>query len=136
MRGTYVLLARMPQDTQLEVGRLGVLKFEEGLYAYVGSALGGLKNRVKRHLRNKKKTHWHIDYFLTEAQVVSVIYGESRKRKECAIAKNLAKSFPGVQGFGSSDCSCKSHLFFSKNGNMEEEVIGCFKKVGMRPLRW
>lgn len=136
MRGTYVLLARISHNTQLKIGKLGSLEFEGGLYAYVGSALKSLKNRVERHMRSEKSKHWHIDYFLTGAKVVEVIYGESGQRKECEIAGRLAEIFPSVGGFGSSDCKCRSHLFFSKDDDLEEEVITSFKKAGIPPARW
>jgi Uri superfamily endonuclease len=59
--GTYLLLLRLPQPTTLAVGRLGALALPAGWYVYVGSALGGLGPRLRRHLRVAKPPHWHVD---------------------------------------------------------------------------
>jgi len=135
MRGTYVLLVRVPRDIELAVGSLGTVEFEAGWYAYVGSALGNLEKRVERHARREKKKHWHIDYLLTEGKIVGVIYGEGRERKECEIAAALAKHHRSVPRFGSSDCRCESHLFFSPElGKLKRTIVEGFKSAGLRPL--
>lgn len=137
MKGTYVLLIQVPQEIEVETGGLGKIRFKKGQYAYVGSALKNLKSRIERHLRDEKKLHWHIDYFLIEADVEEVIYGESAEKKECEIAKALADKFPSIEGFGSSDCRCKSHLFRSKDSSkLKEEVISSFKKANLKPKGW
>lgn len=134
MKGTYVLLIRMARDIWLEVGGLGAIEFEAGYYAYVGSALGGLKERVKRHLRKEKTKYWHIDYLLAKTDVTEVVYGESDRRKECEVASHLAENLEGVRGFGSSDCNCKSHLFYSGSyDELEELVFRSFKQIGLTP---
>lgn len=136
MRGTYVLLIRVPYDTMLSVGELGKLSFKAGYYAYVGSALSGLKKRVGRHLKREKTLHWHIDYLLTRGQVVDVIQAQSKTRKECKIAGELAKHFPSIQGFGSSDCHCRSHLFFDPDFHkLIKQVIVSFKTHGLKPVK-
>lgn len=137
MKGTYAPLIQLPRDVSIKVGKLGEVKFEGGSYAYVGSALKNLDKRVERHLREEKNLHWHIDYLLTEAHVEEVLYGESGERKECVIAETLADIFPSIEGFGSSDCQCDSHLFHSKNiSKLKEEVTSSFKKAGFQPKRW
>jgi Uri superfamily endonuclease len=136
MRGTYVLLLHAPYDFTLNVGELGNLPFKMGYYAYVGSALGGLSQRVRRHLVKKKKIRWHIDYLLSRAPAVDVIYARGRVRKECAIAEKLAKRFEHIRGFGSSDCKCGSHLFYSPNFHMLlRHVILAFKACGLKPAK-
>jgi Uri superfamily endonuclease len=113
--GTYVLVMQLPRDTTLEVGRLGVVVFPRGYYCYVGSARGpgGWRARVARHLRQGKKTHWHIDYLLRHALLVDTWSASSAERLECTWAKALLE-LPGatlpVLGFGSSDCRCPGHL--------------------------
>ena len=62
-KGVYVLIIHLSQERDIVVGKLGELSFKKGYYAYVGSALGGLEGRIKRHFRKEKKAHWHIDYF-------------------------------------------------------------------------
>jgi len=136
MRGTYVLLIRAPYDFTLKIGGLGKIPIKAGYYAYVGSALGGLKGRIGRHLKREKTLHWHIDYLLTRAQVVDVVQAQSETRKECEIARELMKYFPYVQGFGSSDCHCKSHLFFDPDFHrLLKQVLVSFRAHGLKPTK-
>ncbi|MCJ7761950.1 hypothetical protein MUP38_00660, partial [Candidatus Bathyarchaeota archaeon] len=48
LKGVYVLIIRVDKDTGVNVGDLGKLTFEKGLYAYVGSAQNNLEQRIKR----------------------------------------------------------------------------------------
>jgi sugar fermentation stimulation protein A len=111
--GVYILKIFLHGDTRIEVGSLGAVDFKKGYYAYTGSAMGGIEQRVARHLRKSKKLHWHIDYLLVKAEVKNVFVRETdRKSDECRAAAELEKSGGvHVAGFGSSDCRCKSHLF-------------------------
>ncbi|MEE8421341.1 MAG: GIY-YIG nuclease family protein [Dehalococcoidia bacterium] len=114
-RGAYILLLRLARDEEIEVGRLGVVRFRRGEYGYVGSALGGLDARIARHLRAEKKRHWHIDYVLERASVTGVLEFEGATRIECRLSDALAGSGASttpVQRFGSSDCRCLSHLHY------------------------
>jgi Uri superfamily endonuclease len=114
--GSYVLVASVDRDTILSVGRLGVFRFEAGFYCYCGSARGpgGLEARLARHLRRRKKAHWHVDYLLQQAVLVEMWKAHSTRRLECLFAQALT-SMSGarvaVPGFGSSDCDCDAHLF-------------------------
>ena len=136
MRGTYVLLVHVPYEIQLSIGALGDLELEAGYYAYVGSALGGLEQRVERHLSGNKKIHWHIDHLLTRGRVIDVIQGEATERKECAVAGELAKNLKPIAGFGSSDCKCGSHLFYGPDFNeLRRSALTCFKKCGIKPVK-
>ena len=99
----------------MEVGRLGPCGFGVGYYIYVGSARGpgGLRARVARHLRPAKKMHWHIDRLTAVLPVVDVWVFADESHSECWLA-GVIGSMGGVTekvtGFGSSDCSCASHL--------------------------
>ena len=136
MRGTYALLVHVPYDLAASVGELGIINFKAGYYAYIGSALGGLEARVGRHLRDEKKVHWHIDYLLTRARAVDVVQAQTRTKKECAVAKELTKHLAPVQGFGSSDCKCESHLFYSSDFHeLLRQVILSFKASGLKPIK-
>ena len=114
--GTYVLVIELERDICIQVGSLGIRPFKKGIYLYVGSALGGLKARLARHLCQEKRIHWHIDSLLEQGQVREIWYHLSPKRHECTWARVLA-SLPGVcpfsAPFGASDCACKTHLFYS-----------------------
>lgn len=114
MRGTYCLVLGLGIDSSIRIGSLGMREFPAGLYVYVGSALSGIEGRVSRHRSSKKKRRWHIDYLLDRAEVLSVIAIPTDGRSaECQVLQALAgceeASVP-VNGFGSSDCGCKSHL--------------------------
>ncbi len=77
--------------------------------------MNGLHARVQRHLRNQKTIHWHIDYFLEHARVVDVWMQRGKRRLECAWARQmlaLENAQIVAERFGSSDCSCRSHLAF------------------------
>jgi Uri superfamily endonuclease len=113
LKGVYVLVVQVDEDTDVNVGAIGRLTFKKGLYAYVGSAQNNLEQRVKRHIRKGKRRFWHVDYLLgNEAtKVIEVLYEQADKTEECAIAKVIGERGEPVDGFGSSDCNCKSHLF-------------------------
>ena len=113
MKGIYVLVISVEQDFQVNVGTLGILRFEKGLYAYVGSAQNCLEKRVRRHLGKNKKKFWHIDYLLDNSgtKILQVYHRDARRPEECKIAQELSKKGSSMAGFGSSDCKCESHLF-------------------------
>lgn len=112
MKGIYVLIIRVSNDVAVQVGALGKLTFEKGLYAYVGSAQGNLEQRVRRHLLKEKRKFWHIDYLLGNdaATVLGVFHKQADKTEECAVARAIGERGRGVAGFGASDCNCKNHL--------------------------
>ncbi len=111
--GTYALLLCLARQADLEVGRLGRFSFPKGYYLYVGSAMGGLKARLGRHMAGPKSLHWHIDYLAIHAELVEAWWQAGGERLECDWA-SLVRRFPDAMlpaaGFGSSDCRCVSHL--------------------------
>jgi len=112
VKGVYVLVILVGRDIRVNVGALGSIFFERGLYAYVGSAQNGLERRVQRHLRKAKK-FWHIDDLLDDdaVRVVKVFCKEAEKSEECKIARKLSEKGVAVRRFGCSDCGCVGHLF-------------------------
>ncbi len=112
MKGSYVLVIDLVEETRLTVGRLGTFEFPAGLYFYFGSALNGLEARIRRHLRRDKKRHWHVDHLTAVAPVVEVWWVGSEERWECRWAESIVAQGGGVvaRGFGSSDCRCPTHL--------------------------
>ncbi|MHA1394982.1 MAG: GIY-YIG nuclease family protein [Promethearchaeota archaeon] len=107
-----------------------------------------LENRIKRHLRSynyniaeiqrrnlynkhnhkyeRPKRHWHIDYLLTSkfVKIVRIWIFPSLERLECTIAHKLMEQCEDyIEGFGSSDCNCKSHLFYFKELKNEYEFL-------------
>jgi sugar fermentation stimulation protein A len=116
--GTYCLIIKLDQPRAIQIGKLGRGFFPGGYYVYVGSALNGLKKRVARHLSPHKKTHWHIDYLLEYAGIIGTRKVHSMEKRECALSEEVGNICQGIpmQGFGSSDCRCGSHLYlFSDN---------------------
>jgi Uri superfamily endonuclease len=113
-RGSYILLIEIPHEVNVQVGALGSLTFPKGFYAYCGSAMGGLGARINRHLRREKKIRWHVDYLLEKGMIKKVLSAVTNERLECRLAEGLGNAFNNYTGFGSSDCDCPSHLFFSQ----------------------
>lgn len=103
--GAYALVIR------LETAAAGL---EPGLYLYAGSAYGpgGIRARVRRHLRADKRVHWHVDRLTAAGHVAAVLAVPGGG--ECAIVDTVLAE-PGISvpapGFGSSDCRrCPAHL--------------------------
>ena len=127
MKGFYILVICIPENTNIKIGALGNILFSKGYYLYIGSALGNsgsstLKNRVKRHFTspNNKKTHWHIDYLLNNpSSIIFHLYLIPISQNfECLIANELNNISDGfIKKFGSSDCKCKSHLIYFEDFN-------------------
>ena len=114
-RGAYLLLLRLDGDRRVKVGRLGAIGFDKGWYVYVGSAMRGLSARIARHQRRgRKKLRWHVDYLRRVADECTAIALASSSRRECEIAAAVGELLQaGPKGFGSSDCRCATHLFYS-----------------------
>jgi Uri superfamily endonuclease len=111
--GTYALMIYSSEYLSLKIGRLGAYEIPPGFYVYVGSALRGLKSRLKHHTSSEKSLHWHIDYLLLHTRIIQIWYSLSSDRLECkwnAIAAGLSGATPVIRGFGSSDCKCWTHL--------------------------
>ena len=134
MNGTYTLLINLSRPRNISFGRIRNYRFKAGYYAYVGSALNGLKQRIGRHLRKEKRLHWHIDYLLQHAAIYGVICAETAGRQECRIAGELRESLVVVPGFGSSDCRCLTHLFYGNDREvLKNTVLAGFKSAGLAP---
>ena len=132
MKGSYILLLRLRKGQDISVGSLKTICFPEGCYAYVGSALNGIEPRIRRHLSRDKKIHWHIDYLLSKVVIADAVFVETDIRTECVIAQELSRQFVSVPYFGSSDCSCLSHLF-SDSGEMKSKILTSLNRLTMKP---
>lgn len=114
-RGSYLLVLQLKKERPLEIGQLGKVTFKKGYYIYVGSAMGNLRARIKRHSRKRKKVHWHIDYLTGQSDEFLSLPIRSSQRQECEIAEALSSIVKsGPSGFGSSDCHCQTHLFWAE----------------------
>jgi len=96
---------------KVDVGSLGTLEIGEGEYCYVGSAMNGLDQRIRRHMSPKKHMRWHIDRLTSSADGTEAY---ASCVAECGLARMAEDSgcIPVFKGFGSSDCGCRTHLFF------------------------
>lgn len=114
-KGIYVLVLECVNPCEVRIGSLGTLQTEKGYYAYIGSAHGGggIKSRLGRHLKTAKKCRWHIDYLRRRMRAAAVWYETSAPEAEHEIAERFISMGAKVpmKGFGSSDCSCETHLF-------------------------
>lgn len=131
----------VPNETSVEVGKLGVKTFLPGIYTYTGSALGkgavSLPNRLSRHLRSVKTNHWHIDYLLSieDVYIEAVFVASSDTNLECKINQLVNAKMHGqvsILSFGASDCknNCQSHLlFFPQSTSIRTFVKELVEKV-------
>lgn len=137
-KGVYSLIFEN-RECKLEVGKKGEILFLPGFHVYVGSALGpgGLK-RVKRHIdfsRNKDRNpRWHVDYLHLSPsfRLVSAVCAPTSSRLECVLAGRIGGDF--VSGFGCTDCTCSSHLFY-RNKSPFLEITEAFEALGLSAFR-
>ena len=112
--GVYLFAVELGGSRALTIGALGSVRFDKGWYLYVGSARRGLSSRLARHERADagKPMRWHIDYLRAHARSVRSFPIPTRRDLECRLAQDVRRISTGiVPRFGSSDCSCPSHLF-------------------------
>lgn len=129
MKGSYILLIELEEETEIEIGT-GKKHLEKGLYTYFGSAFGpgGLK-RIERHREVSKGErdvkHWHIDYLsgLESSELIEEVRFPE-KDIECDLSSEAEKK---VEGFGSTDCGCRSHLAFFEDREVAEAFIDDMK---------
>ncbi|MBI4485675.1 MAG: GIY-YIG nuclease family protein, partial [Acidobacteria bacterium] len=108
--GLYLLVLQLPQQACIEVGGLGPHTFRSGSYVYTGSARRGLGARVARHLRRRKRFHWHIDFLRAHSSQVQA-FPIRAASDECELAAEVSRiGGELVVGFGASDCRCAGHL--------------------------
>lgn len=116
--GIYLLEIKLNEVESIKVGALGAHNFKAGYYYYIGSAQKNLKSRIDRHLRTEKKFYWHIDYLLLAAEIKNYYIFAADKSFECKLfnyLKTIETLKIPIDGFGSSDCRCISHLLYSKD---------------------
>lgn len=115
--GTYALILQTKLTASLQIGRWRQIDIEPGYYIYVGSAFGpgGVRARVARHCRTDKPKRWHIDYlreFVTPLAAWISYEPEKLEHGWAQVLYNKNETSP-ILGFGCSDCSCYSHLFYT-----------------------
>lgn len=129
-KGVYCLVLNLEKGIEIRIGRR-VFSLPEGFYCYVGSALNNLEKRIERHLSKKKEKKWHIDYLTSEARIINFKKIPTNKKIECKISNKVNNMADGmVQGFGASDCRCKSHLhYFKESPLFRHEFHAIFEEM-------
>ena len=111
-RGDYLLILRMNETKDVEIGKMGKIRFPKGYYVYTGSAAKNLDQRMARHRRLRKGMHWHIDWLRQEADWVGCIPVRTAEDLEHRLAEAVSLIADWqIPGFGCTDCRCPSHLF-------------------------
>lgn len=115
--GTYALILLSRSQDVVQIGKLGLLQLKPGYYIYIGSAFGpgGVKARILHHKSISKRPRWHVDYLRAVTSVQEFWYTYDSLRREHQWAEVMARMRNALipfDGFGSSDCGCKSHLIF------------------------
>lgn len=111
MKGVYLVFFSLKQGRDIEIGALGDIEFEQGIYVYAGSGRTSVKKRIQRHFSQEVNKFWHIDYFSEVAEPVDYFILPEKSDYECFMASELEEMAEPVEDFGSSDCDCRSHLF-------------------------
>jgi len=121
-QGSYLLILNLKRNRKIDVGKLGKVHFRKGFYIYVGSAMANLCKRMNRHRHLRKRHHWHIDELRAVAEFHSVLAIRSSERLECEVAKGMSEIAEwSVPRFGSTDCSCDTHLFGISSDPIQSE---------------
>ena len=86
--------------------------------------MGGLDQRVSRHLARCKGIRWHIDRLTTVCDGSEAWESYPDFIGECELARIAEEcgGIPEMDGFGCSDCSWRTHLFRMDSGAADELV--------------
>ena len=112
-KGCYLLVYENTANFTKDVGVLGSIRFPPGFYIYVGSGRNNLFKRIEHHRRKSRTKRWHLDYIKESFKLICDVPIVTERDIECSLAdKMIELGGEGVSRFGSSDCACKSHLFY------------------------
>ena len=139
-KGVYVLILKLDQESDIQIGKLGKLHFRKGFYAYTGSALGsGGFKRVERHFNVSKGINptrkWHIDYILPKSRIVHTILIPTEDTIECKLARRIRKisGISIIPGFGCTDCMCETHLIYFQE-ELKNMIIYACNNIGIKNM--
>lgn len=126
-----MLVIHVPASARITVGALGEFLFKPGYYIYVGSAQGGLDQRVSRHLKQDKNLHWHIDYLLQHATVVDTMLfetpdheSEQNLRRRLQDMLSASETAAGPHGLDHMPTECLLAQSVSSQNGASEPVRG------------
>jgi Uri superfamily endonuclease len=122
--GAYVLHIELQRPTKVTLAGRSSTVLPAGHYLYCGSAKGpgGLRARLTRHFRRRKRRRWHMDQLTARGRVVgSWVMPDG---DECALVRRLSQLPTPVPGTGSSDCpTCRSHLLHWPAGKRQTDRL-------------
>jgi Uri superfamily endonuclease len=110
--GAYVLGIELARPLTVALPGKPATTLSAGRYLYCGSARGpgGLRARLRRHMRRGKAVRWHVDRLTVAGDVIGA--WAFPDGDECELAAMLSGLPAPIVGFGSTDCApCRSHLF-------------------------
>ena len=130
--GSYLLWCYLPRGQAMRIGSLGVHTFKRGWYLYCGSAFGpgGVRARLRHHLGESPRPHWHIDYLKPWASIrlIWLCRGLNLEHEWSWRLASLPRAERPVRGFGASDCRCCSHLVYLPkkpfSGELQQSLRG------------
>jgi Uri superfamily endonuclease len=135
-KGIYILIIQCDQPSILPVKKFNNITFPAGYYYYIGSAQKNMQPRIKRHLSDVKKIHWHIDYLTTNKNFKIkevILFKNKRKSYECILSQDFLKYFNSevkAHEFGNSDCTkCISHLYYNKEEIPHNHFISRYQSI-------
>ncbi len=129
--GCYIVVLEVSGEVPVEAKTIKVT-VTRGVYVYIGSGggPGGLRARILRHLKRRKRIWWHIDRLTASSsvRVVGAVYCEApecRSAGEASIAECLSgKGYIPVRRFGSTDDPrSESHLYRAPSSLGLEDVL-------------
>ncbi len=134
--GIYLLEFFTQGSPPLSIKKFSAAALQKGYYYYVGSAQKNFHHRIGRHLRNKKKVHWHIDHLTTNEHFKIkriFIFPNAPKDFECKLRSNMQTEFKmesPLLGFGNGDCNiCATHLLFRKSKIDQNHFISLYQSM-------
>ncbi|MFO7881382.1 MAG: GIY-YIG nuclease family protein [Kosmotogaceae bacterium] len=123
--GSYLLFIKVSRRIEVS-SKKSDWTIEPGLYIYVGSAMSTLTGRIKRHLTEKKKKHWHIDFLTSRSEIFLILLLPSETKVEKDISQFVSKFGIPIKGFGSTDYKDLNSNLYKINEENAEEI---FKKL-------
>ncbi len=141
-QGIYVLLISVRTSCKITTRGKKLFKLEPGIYTYVGSALCGLRRRIKRYFNlSIGKPHWHIDYLLTCCNtdrliaICGIVKNQHKLRVNIRLEVLLSSlisamkiSYP-ISGFGCTDIRGVHSNLYKLHVNSIENAVDYVREI-------
>ncbi len=140
-KGIYLLEILASKKFRVDIKKFRDVLFPAGYYYYVGSAQKNFASRIKRHLSENKKVHWHIDHITTlKTNMIRKIYfiEDAEKDIETDLAAKLVSALNCriiVEKFGCSDTpESVTHLVYSRKPIKFSSLQSIYKSISIEKL--